>query len=196
MNYLAHAYLSFNRPGILVGNMISDFIKGKKKYGYAADILFGIDLHRAIDDFTDMHPVTKSAKQVFQPVYGLYSGAFMDITYDYFIANDKQLFEPGSLETFSKAVYDTLGLYTSIFPPRFNQLFPSMKKYNWLLNYRNDSGIQRSFEGLTYRATYMSDSTAAFNLFLLNKEMLADAYSLFFPELIRFTKDIIESKGL
>ena len=25
MNYLAHAYLSFNRKDILVGNMISDF---------------------------------------------------------------------------------------------------------------------------------------------------------------------------
>ena len=31
MNYLAHAYLSFNDPEILVGNMISDFVKGKKK---------------------------------------------------------------------------------------------------------------------------------------------------------------------
>jgi hypothetical protein len=29
MNYLGHAYLSFNHQDILVGNMISDFIKGK-----------------------------------------------------------------------------------------------------------------------------------------------------------------------
>ncbi len=34
MNYLAHAYLSFNDPEILVGNMISDFVKGKKKFDY------------------------------------------------------------------------------------------------------------------------------------------------------------------
>jgi acyl carrier protein phosphodiesterase len=196
MNYLAHAYLSFNRPGILVGNMISDFVKGKKKYDYAPDILTGIDLHRAIDDFTDMHPVTKSARQIFQPVYGLYSGAFMDIAYDYFIANDKQLFEPGSLETFSRDIYDTLDNYTSIFPPRFNQLFPSMKKYNWLLNYRNISGIERSFEGLAYRAVYMSDSEAAFNLFLVNRDKLEYAYRMFFPELIRFTQEAIDNKGL
>lgn len=196
MNYLAHAYLSFNRPGLLVGNMISDFVKGKKKYEYAPDILSGIDLHRAIDDFTDMHPVTKSARQIFQPVYGLYSGAFMDITYDYFIANEKQLFEPGSLETFCQEVYDTLDNYTSVFPPRFNQMFPSMKKYNWLLNYRNNTGIQRSFVGLAYRAVYMSDSEAAFNLFLLNKDKLEYAYKMFFPELIRFTQNTISSKGL
>ena len=30
MNYLAHAYLSFGDPGILTGNMISDFVKGKR----------------------------------------------------------------------------------------------------------------------------------------------------------------------
>ncbi len=34
MNYLAHAYLSFNDPDVLAGNMISDFVKGKKKFDY------------------------------------------------------------------------------------------------------------------------------------------------------------------
>jgi acyl carrier protein phosphodiesterase len=30
MNFLAHAF-SFNEPGILTGNMINDYVKGKKK---------------------------------------------------------------------------------------------------------------------------------------------------------------------
>jgi len=29
MNFLAHAYLSFYNPPVLVGNMIADFVKGK-----------------------------------------------------------------------------------------------------------------------------------------------------------------------
>ena len=193
MNYLAHAFLSFNRPGILVGNMISDFVKGKKKYEYPDEILAGINLHRAIDDFTDLHPVTKSARQIFQPDYGLYSGAFMDIAYDYFIANDKELFEPASLETFSQEIYEILESYSSVFPPKFKQVFPSMKKHNWLLNYQYPTGIERSFEGLVYRATYISDSSPAFTKFQLNKEKLENAYKLFFPELIHFTKDRIEN---
>jgi len=196
MNYLAHAYLSFNKPALLVGNMISDFVKGKKKFDYPSDVLDGINLHRAIDDFTDMHPATKSARQIFQPEYGLYSGAFMDIAYDYFVANDKTLYEPESLEVFSQQVYDTLDQYIDIFPPQFVKLFPSMKKHNWLLNYRNDTGIQRSFEGLVYRASFMSDSGPAFNLFLNNKNELQEAYHLFFPDLIRFTRNYISSKSL
>ena len=67
MNYLAHAYLSFNEPGLLVGNMISDFVKGKKKFDYPAGIRKGIALHRAIDTFTDDHEATKLAKNVFHP---------------------------------------------------------------------------------------------------------------------------------
>ncbi|KAF0239868.1 MAG: hypothetical protein FD183_1294 [Chitinophagaceae bacterium] len=49
MNYLAHAYLSFNEPSILLGNMISDYVKGKKQYDYPLLIQKGIHLHRAID---------------------------------------------------------------------------------------------------------------------------------------------------
>ena len=42
MNYLAHAYLSFKEPDILVGNLISDFVKGKKKFNYSLPIQKGI----------------------------------------------------------------------------------------------------------------------------------------------------------
>jgi acyl carrier protein phosphodiesterase len=191
MNYLAHAYLSFNEPGLLIGNMISDFIKGKKKYDYSGDILFGINLHRAIDDFTDFHAATKNAKTLFQPAYGLYSGAFMDIVYDYFIANDASLFEHTSLEDFSRHTYDMLDLHINALPAPFLAFFPYMKKHNWLLNYRSTLGIQRSFEGLVHRAAYMSDSSIAFQLFMDNIPALRSDYELFFPDLISFTRDYI-----
>ena len=62
MNFLAHAILSFNDPDILTGNMISDHVKGKSQYDFSPGIQKGIRLHRAIDRFTDLHPVTKAAK--------------------------------------------------------------------------------------------------------------------------------------
>ena len=89
MNYLAHAYLSFNDPEILLGNMISDYVKGRKKFDYEPGILKGIMLHRAIDTFTDQHPVTKTAMKFFKPAYGLYAGAFVDVVYDHFLVLDE-----------------------------------------------------------------------------------------------------------
>ena len=82
--------------------MISDFVKGKTKYDYPESIQKGIHLHRLIDEFTDTHPVTAKAKSYFRPQYRLYSGAFIDIVYDHFLALDKKHFENyGNLETFS-----------------------------------------------------------------------------------------------
>jgi acyl carrier protein phosphodiesterase len=92
MNYLAHARLSFDQPDILVGNMISDFVKGKKRFDYSEPVQKGITLHRAIDTFTDEHEATKEAKKFFKPVVGLYAGAFMDIVYDHFLATDENEF--------------------------------------------------------------------------------------------------------
>jgi hypothetical protein len=66
LNYLAHAYLSFNDSNLLLGNMISDYVKGKKKFDYPIKIQQGIHLHRLIDEFTDFHPITKEAKQFFK----------------------------------------------------------------------------------------------------------------------------------
>ncbi|HEY8657933.1 MAG TPA: hypothetical protein VIL78_02790, partial [Hanamia sp.] len=86
MNYLAHAFLSFNNADILTGNMISDFVKGKAKFDYPGEIQKGIHLHRLIDSFTDSHEVTARAKKFFRPQYRLYSGAFVDIVYDHFLA--------------------------------------------------------------------------------------------------------------
>src|SRR6187399_2217830 len=100
MNYLAHAYLSFGRPGILVGNMISDHVKGKKKYDYPEQIQQGIAVHREIDRFTDIHSATKEAKEIFRPAYRLYAGSLMDVIYDHFLALDEKEFTDESLKAF------------------------------------------------------------------------------------------------
>lgn len=102
MNFLAHAYLSFDDEGVLAGNMISDFVKGNKQFEYPESVRAGIKLHRSIDSFTDNHPATIAAKQVFRNDYRLYSGAFMDVAYDYFLANDPQEFSAESLSVFAQ----------------------------------------------------------------------------------------------
>ena len=145
MNYLAHAYLSFNQPHILVGNMISDFLKGVQKNGYAASVQKGITLHRAIDAFTDDHPATAKAKQVFRPAYRLYSGPIMDVVYDHFLATDETIFPAGSLLQFATGVYQTLEEETVHLPQRFLPVFTYMKMENWLYHYRTTDGIAKEF---------------------------------------------------
>ena len=187
MNYLAHAYLSFDHPEILVGNMISDFVKGKTKFNYPQGIQNGITLHRAIDEFTDAHPATKKAKEFFRPAYRLYSGAFTDVVYDHFLALDTNEFEnPAALLDFTTRAYDALGDNFSILPLRFQSIFPHMKQHNWLFNYQYSFGIERSFEGLARRAAYINESATAFSVFIENYGGLKECYDIFFPTLKKF----------
>lgn len=188
MNYLAHAYLSFGHPQILVGNMISDFVKGRQRDQYERQIASGIRLHRSIDSYTDVHPATARAKEIFRPHYRLYSGAFVDIAYDHFLANDAAAWEDEGLHPFSVSVYSVLQQYHPVLPPAFQKILPFMQSQNWLYGYKDVEGMQNSFRGLVRRAAYMNDSTAAYAVFLQHYDELRTCYTLFFEDVKKHAK--------
>ena len=182
MNYLAHAYLSFQQPDILAGNMISDFVKGKKQFDYPITIQHGITLHRLIDTFTDTHPATKKANSVFKPFVGAYAGAFTDIVYDHFLALDTNEQTEKQWKAFARATYTCLQSNSQLLPERFARMLPFMQSQDWLFNYRHHWGIANSFEGLVRRAKYLDSSTAAFTAFENGYAFLQNCFADFFPE--------------
>jgi len=192
MNYLAHAYLSFGRPGILVGNMISDHVKGKRKFDYPGQIQQGIAVHREIDRFTDTHPATKEAKEIFRPAYRLYAGSLMDVIYDHFLALDENEFTDESLKAFTINTYAMLDQFTDHFPEKFSRMYPYMKAQNWLYNYRYRQGIEKSLAGVVRRAKYLEESDTAYLLFNEHYNKLKDLYQLFFPELKNMTANFLK----
>jgi acyl carrier protein phosphodiesterase len=192
MNYLAHAYLSFHQPEILAGNMISDFIKGKKQYDYPLAVQKGIQLHRAIDSFTDMHPVTKEAKQYLKPAAGSYAGAFIDVVYDHFLALDETEFSSPSLQAFANEVYQQLNSQQSLLPEKFIRILPFMSRQNWLYNYRFMQGIENSFHGVARRAVYFSDAAPVFALFQTHYLALEKLYADFFPDVKKFARQRLD----
>lgn len=186
INYLAHAYLSFNHDEVLTGNLISDFVKGKAQYDYPAGIQQGITLHRAIDTFTDAHPATREAKSFFRPAYRLYAGAFVDVVYDHFLAADEREFSEEALAAFAGRVYDTLGGFTNHFPDRFSRMFPYMKSQNWLFHYRSLWGTEKSFGGVVRRSVHLTESDTAFRIFSEHYADLRACYDQFFPDVKAF----------
>ena len=173
----------------MVGNLISDFVKGKKKFLYPENIQKGISLHRAIDEFTDQHEATKRAKEIFRPAYRLYSGAFVDVLFDHFLATDPEAFTEESLQEFSATVYAVLDRHMDYFPERFARMFPYMKVQDWLFNYRTRWGTESSFGGLVRRARYLTESNTASALFLQNYNTLHECYKIFFPSLKSFAAE-------
>lgn len=191
MNFLAHAYLSFGDEGLLTGNLISDFIKGKAQYAYPEQIQKGIKLHRAIDAFTDAHDATKEAANFFKTPYRLYSGPIVDILYDHFLASDQTIFPDETLRSFSEEVYRTLEKQAAHLPPVFARVFAYMKAENWLWNYRTHEGIRRSLNGLARRATYLTETETAFYFFQQHYEALEGCYKNFIADVKPFAKQQI-----
>jgi acyl carrier protein phosphodiesterase len=192
VNYLAHAYLSFGDPEVVVGNMISDFVKGKKKFDYPSGIQTGISLHRLIDEFTDRHEATRAAKEIFRPYYRLYSGAFVDVVYDHFLAADKKEFKKDTLFDFSQQVYSVIDRHTHWLPKRFSGMFPYMKTQNWLVNYNTFEGIRKSLQGVVYRAAYLSEAETAYQLFQQHYQLFEQCYRQFWVDIKPYAKQHYE----
>ncbi|MBI5858944.1 MAG: DUF479 domain-containing protein [Sphingobacteriales bacterium] len=192
MNYLAHSYLSFNHPEILVGNLISDFVKGKKKFDYPTGIQKGIALHRAIDIFTDGHAATNEAKEIFRPAYRLYAGAFVDVVYDHFLACDENEFSEKSLLDFSKKVYATVDDHLHWLPEKFAGMYPYMKEHNWLFNYSSRWGAGKSLGGVVRRSVYLTESETASRLFEDNYQPLQTYFRRFWVDVKSFARKEFE----
>jgi acyl carrier protein phosphodiesterase len=171
-----------------VGNLVADFVKGRQLYGYAPGIQKGVLLHRAIDAFTDAHDATKALKAFFRPQYRLYAGAFADVVYDHFLANDSAAFEnEGALQRFATDTYATLDAQLALLPPAFARMVPYMRQQNWLYGYRFAAGVAQSFNGLVRRAAYLTESAIAHQLFLEHHAAMGDCYAAFFPDLKKFS---------
>ncbi len=180
MNYLAHSILSFT-DGQLVGNMIADFIKNNERGNFPLEIQEGIKLHRFIDSFTDSHPAVSEAKKIFSPLVRLYSGAFVDVAFDYFVAHH---YSEKDLRHHSQKTYKILWENDKWLPENYKKMLVRMEQDDWLSNYRKDQGIQFSMQNVLNKAQYLEKNLAVFDVFLNNKPILESYFNLFFPEIL------------
>jgi possible [acyl-carrier-protein] phosphodiesterase len=191
MNFLAHSYLSFSEEQ-LVGNMIADFVKNRDVARLPESIQKGIKLHRAIDTFTDVHPLIHEAKAPFRPLVRLYSGAFVDVAFDYFLANDTTENSQREWQEHSREVYAVLRRYEEFLPEVFKKVLDKMQQDDWLYNYRNEWGIDYSFRNVVNKAQFLDKTTNVFPAFLANKDFLREKYEIFFPEIKSFAQDFVD----
>ena len=180
MNFLAHSYLTFTDEQI-VGQFLQDFIRNKDRFSFPEKIGEGITLHRAIDTFTDSHPEIHEAKKIFSPLVRLYAGAFVDVAFDYFLANSMP---DKALKEHSEKVYRVLRNYDEFLPPNFLRMLDSMEKDNWLYNYREDWGIEFSIRNVLNKAKYLNKNLAVFEVFLSSKPELQNHFDHFFPDVL------------
>ena len=81
-------------------------------------------------------------------------------------------------------------------PTRFAAMLPYMRQQDWLYNYANVGGINKSFAGLARRAAYLTSSEAVFEAFMVNYDALKEYYQAFFPAVKTYAFEQFNHFGL
>ncbi len=186
MNHLAHFYLAGSDTNLLVGNFLGDYIKGRLVGKRSAAIETGIRLHRAIDAFTDHHPITRRSQSRFEPRFRRVSGIMTDIIYDHFLACGWSNYHIEHLQTFSDTTFEKLLAHREHFPDNAIQSCERMYENNVLSRYVEPNFIDRSLKYLSTRLSRDNPLMEGYNQFLQNQEDLNLDFQEFFPVLQQF----------
>lgn len=193
MNFLAHAFLSFNNDQILTGNMIADAVKGKDAENFPEGITKGILLHRSIDAYTDQHELVKQTRKIFYPVIKHYALVISDVIYDHFLGMNWKKYSDESLLDFSLRSYSQLDQNIQYIPEKFARIFPYMKEDNWFMMYATREGIHKTIERLSWRSKAFVWSKETIDIFENNYQELNGHFVEFFPQLIDHSRKFLEN---
>ena len=192
MNFLAHLYLSGGDEKLMVGNFIGDFVKGRSALQkFERRIISGIELHRAIDEFTDTHPTVTQSKNRLRPKYRHYSGVIVDVFYDHFLAKNWTDYHAAPLKDFASFAYRLIENYDAVLPNEVKHMLPFMMKGNWLVNYSRVEGVARALSGMAGRTPYVSKMEEAGDDLIKYYGDFENEFSLFFPELSKYCQSRI-----
>lgn len=186
MNFLAHIYLSGSNELMQIGGLMADGIRGKDYLLFPEDIQKGIVLHRAIDTFTDAHPIFRTSKHRLHENYGHYSGIIVDVFYDHFLAKNWHKYSDEKLEDFAQNFYATLEKNHLILTLKTQNMLPYLKRGNWLYNYQFIDEIERTLSQMDHRTKHKSNMGKAVKELKQFYSEFESEFTLFFDELMEF----------
>ena len=186
MNYLAHLYLASDHPEAAVGSLMGDFVKGSIDHKYPRVMRAAIAQHRAIDSFTDAHPIVLRSKSRIEPPFRRYAGILADMIYDHFLATEWSRYARSELPDFIADCYRQIDTHFHWLPERMHRTARYMIDYDLLGSYTSMKGIERALRGIETRLSRPSrlgDATLELSRLL---EPLREDFHDFFPDLIAY----------
>jgi len=187
MNYLAHLYLAEDTPESILGNFLGDFVKGTGISHYSDSIKKGIDTHRKVDAFTDLHPLFKQSKRLICDRNRRYAGVIVDIFYDHFLAKNWSEYSHVSLLEFSLKVSRIFKEHNLILPETLRSNVLSLGLEKLLMSYANIEGINKSLQKVSQRSKRETQLESSVDDLINNYEELESNFSKFFPDLVEYT---------
>lgn len=188
MNYLAHMLLADDTAESLLGNLAGDFVRGVDVSTMPAGMQRGVELHRAVDRFTDAHPLVRRSRRRLPQDWRHYRGVLVDVFYDHFLASEFERHAGQALDTFAERVYAALDAHIEQLPPRLQQAAPVMIERDWLRAYAHIEGLEVVLQGMSRRARRKVALHESTQTLRAQYDALRDDFEGFFPELVQFAE--------
>ena len=188
MNYLAHLFLAGQNDGIILGNLLEDFVTGhienETNSKLPQDVKLGLLMHRQIDTLTDSHPVVKECKELFYPKY---SPIIIDVLFDHYLVKNWEIFTEETFDNFRLRIHKSLKNYLEIQPEHLKSMINSMIEHDWLKNYKENWGLERAFLNLNQRINKPEiDLRLSLKEFEENYYFINEKFLDFFEELKKY----------
>jgi acyl carrier protein phosphodiesterase len=151
MNWLAHAYLSKPNIEFRVGNILPDLVSITELRNFPPLYQEGISCHKAIDAFTDSHPIVKGSISRMPQNYKRFGGILTDVFYDHFLAKHWVLYSSVSLNEFSHGFYADLQTVKNNLPGDVFYKFQRMFENKIFETYQDISGISIALQRIDSR---------------------------------------------
>lgn len=184
MNHVAHCFLSYPDDAVLFGNFIGDFVKGKSWQTYPPGVQQGILLHRAIDTFTDNHPVARESARRIREFAGRYAAPVVDILYDHLLILHWEVYAQGlPFDVFADWAYRHLDKRAPEMPAELQRRWPHMLAGRFLHGYGSRAGLEWVLGQFARRLNGQLDATGLCRLFFGGIAAFSADFHGFFPEL-------------
>ncbi len=162
---------------------MADGIRGKQFEKYPEAIQKGILLHRAIDTFTDEHPLFRQSTKRLHERYHHYAGVIVDIYYDHFLAKNWEKYSEENLDDFVSEFYQSLHQNHAVLSEKTKNILPYMEKQNWLSSYQTIEGIHQILTQMDRRTQNNSNMRFASEELLAFYDEFENEFTLFFEDI-------------
>jgi acyl carrier protein phosphodiesterase len=171
---------------------MGDYVKGRNYILFPEQVKKGILIHRDIDSFTDMHPITRRNKLRIAARYHKYAGIIIDIFYDHFLAAMWDRFSDLPLQDFVSRTYDLLKRNYKVLPDAIKRWFPTFLENNWMMAYQSVDGIELVLERMAANTSLPNHAAYAVEVLSEQYALFQEDFLEFFPLIISFLEEKYE----
>ena len=187
MNFLAHFHLAWPDEGLVAGGLEGDYYKGPVGSDLPAPIARGVRLHRAIDAYTDSHPLVVQLRRSFPDNLRRYAGILIDLSFDHYLSKYWHDYSDIPLQEFNAGIYRALAAQEQALSAGSRRMLARMLEHDILGLYRDWETVPASAARVGQRfrrGNPLADVGADLDPV---RDLLEQAFLGFYPELLAFS---------